>query len=156
MRRLFVALALLTVSCGGGGGGNDETQASPRTDAAAPRRSAPAAGTLHEVRMLVTPDGRYVYQPATLSIEVGDRVRWVNVSGGPHNVAFYRDSVPQGAVDFLNATMTERMGDLTGTLLFAPNAAYEISFAGAPAGFYRYFCTPHEMLEMKAELTVSR
>jgi len=106
--------------------------------------------------MLTTPDGRFVYQPDVLYVRVGDRVRWVNVSGGPHNVAFYRNAVPAGAADFLNAMMVDRMSDLTGALLFEPDAAYEISFVGAPAGSYAYFCTPHELLDMKAELVVSR
>lgn len=154
MRWLLAWFVLCTVSCGGGS--NGRSSAPPVSDAAPPPAAAGARGTLHEVLMLVNPDGQFVYQPATLSIRVGDRVRWVNASGGPHNVAFYRNGVPRGAEGFLNATMTGRMGDLTGALLFEPNAVYEISFDGAPTGTYEYFCTPHEMLGMKARLTVSR
>jgi plastocyanin len=33
-------------------------------------------------------------------------------------------------------------------------AAYQMSFAGAPAGKYDYFCLPHEALGMKASLTL--
>jgi len=156
MRLVLAALALVGAACGGGG---DEAPATPAADTTAAAVVAPAtapAGTLHEVQMLVTPDGQYVYQPATLFIKVGDRVRWVNVSGGPHNVAFHQSGIPGGAKDFLNATMAGRMGDLIGKLLFEPNAAYEISFVGAPVGTYEYFCTPHEMLGMNAQLTVSR
>jgi plastocyanin len=150
-------LVLLTMGCGGSGGG--DTGETPPADAAPPAAAAPTArseGTLHEVRMLMTPDGQYVFQPAALYLKAGDRVRWLNVSGSPHNVAFYRDSVPRGAADFLNASMTERMGDLTGKLLFETGTAYEISFVGAPTGTYVYYCTPHEMLGMRAQLSVSR
>jgi plastocyanin len=121
--------------------------------------AAPAhSGAVHEVRMLLTPDGRNVFDPATLTIRPGDRVRWINLSGGPHNVAFYADSIPAGAQVVLNAAMSERLGaqDLVGKLLFDEGEAYEISFAGAPEGRYRYFCTPHEMLGMNAVLTVAR
>lgn len=139
--RLLVMVGMLGLACGG-------------TPAPAPAPSH--AGDLHVVEMLVTPDGQYVYQPSTLSIRVGDRVRWVNVSGGPHNVAFYPDSVPPGAADVLNAAMQNRLSDLTSPLLFEAEAVYEVSFAGAPAGTYGYFCSPHELLGMKAGLTVSR
>jgi plastocyanin len=146
MRYLVVALALVGVACG--------TSARDETPAVSP--AAATTGALHDVQMLVTPEGQYIYQPAALDIKVGDRVRWVNVSGGPHNVAFYENGIPAGARDLLNAAMADRMGDLTGALLFEPNAVYEISFVGAPAGTYEYFCTPHEMLGMKAQITVSR
>jgi len=141
MRRLAVVLGTLGLTCGG-------------TVAPAPARLH--AGNLHVVEMLVTRDGRYVYEPSTLHIRVGDRVRWVNVSGGPHNVAFYRDSVPLGAADPLEGRMHDRMGDLAGPLLFEADAVYEISFIDAPVGTYAYFCTPHELVGMKAKLIVSR
>ena len=147
MRWFLTALTLVGLACGGGG----DAPATLPADAAP---AAPLTGTLHEVRMLVTPDGQYLYQPATLTIKAGDRVRWVNVSGGPHNVAFYADRIPPGARDFLNTRMAKRMGDLVGALLFEPNAVYEISFDGAPPGTYDYVCTPHEMLGMIARLTV--
>lgn len=160
MRRLMAVIALAAIACGGGESGQSE--AMPEQEAAPAAAPAAAAmpgmaetGTVHEVQMLLAPDGQYVYQPASLTIRVGDRVRWINVSGGPHNVAFYADKIPAGAKDLLNATMADRMGDLTGQLLVQPNAAYEISFAGAPVGAYDYFCTPHEMLGMKAQLTVT-
>jgi plastocyanin len=159
MRRLVTALVLLGAACGGDTQDGGEVPAPPPAEARAPAPTPPALrteGATHEVRMLGTPDGRYLYQPAALVVRMGDRVRWINVSGGPHNVAFYRDSIPAGATDFLNATMPDRMGDLTGALLFEPNAVYELSFAGAPAGTYVYFCTPHEMLGMQAKLTVIR
>lgn len=154
MRRWIAAAALVALACGGGADSDEPAEsAAPAADAVA---DAPVAqsGTVHEVRMLLTADGQYVYQPATLSIRTGDRVRWVNVSGGPHNVAFYRDRVPGGAADFLTAMMTDQISPLSGKLMIQANEAYEISFAGAPAGTYAYFCTPHEMLGMVAELTV--
>jgi plastocyanin len=148
MGRFLVAFALVGLGCGGG------RDAAPPTLLAHALPAPPSTGAVHEVRMLVTPDGQYVYEPDSLAIAAGDRVRWVNVSGGPHNVAFYPEKIPAGARDFLNARMGQRMGDLVGPLVFEPNAVYEISFDGAPPGTYDYVCTPHEMLGMIARLTV--
>jgi plastocyanin len=150
MRSIWITGTLALVACGGTGVARD--------DAAAAADTAAVAGTVHEVRMLLSEGGDYVYQPAELTIRPGDRVRWVNVSGGPHNVAFYADRIPAGALEVLNAAMPERLGgqDLVGKLLMEDGAAYEISFAGAPEGTYAYLCTPHEMMGMQATLTVAR
>jgi plastocyanin len=150
MRRFLPAVVLAGLACGGG---SDEARATLVAEAAP---AASFTGTVHEVRMLVTPDGEYAYEPDTLTIAVGDRVRWVNVSGGPHNVAFYPDQIPPGARDFLNARIADRMGDLVGPLVFDPNAVYEIAFDAAPEGTYKYVCTPHEMLGMTATFTVTQ
>ncbi|HEX9727390.1 MAG TPA: plastocyanin/azurin family copper-binding protein [Gemmatimonadales bacterium] len=160
MQKWFASIALLAMACGGGGESGD---ASSQAAAPAPAAAAPAAapsmaatGTVHEVQMLLTDAGEYRYEPATLNIKQGDTVRWINVSGGPHNVAFYANKIPAGAAAVLNEAMANKMMPLTGELLVAENAVYEISFAGAPAGRYDYVCTPHEMLGMVASLTVTQ
>jgi plastocyanin len=99
-------------------------------------------------------DGKYQYSPVDLTIKVGDTVRWINASGGPHNVSFYQDKVPAGAADVLNAAMPNRMGPLSGPLLTDSLAVYQVSFANAPTGTYGYYCIPHEALGMKATLTI--
>jgi len=144
-----MAGVLALVACGGTDAARDEGAAADTTA---------GVGAVHEVRMLLTEGGDYVYQPAELTIRPGDRVRWVNVSGGPHNVAFYADRIPPAALAVLNAAMPERLGgqDLVGKLLMDDGATYEISFAGAPEGTYAYLCTPHEMMGMQATLIVAR
>jgi plastocyanin len=159
MRKILAALALAGVACGGGGEAHmDDMTGGTGTPAPTPAASQPAAqGTVHEVRMEMTQDGQYVYVPASLTIRQGDRVRWINVSGGPHNIAFYPDRIPQGAAPVLAAAMPAsppKMGELSGGLLLQPNATWEMGFAGAPPGTYAYYCTPHEMVGMTAELTV--
>jgi plastocyanin len=156
MRVLVVTAALATMACSGGrrSEGDAATPAAAQPQPAGAPSSA--TGAVHEVRMLETPDGRFVFEPATLSIRVGDVVRWVNVSGAMHNVAFYANQVPDGAKLLLDAAMPDRLAELTGPLLERPGQTYEISFADMPAGVYGYYCTPHEMLGMKAQLTVVR
>src|SRR5207249_7648699 len=61
-------------------------------------------------------------------------VRFINVSGGPHNIAFYADSIPKGGAAVLKKGMPNAMGDLMGAFLTQPNEKYDVSFTGAPAG----------------------
>lgn len=162
MRSWALGLMLGAIACGGGGDATADAQAEAMAarpvEDAGPVEDAPPAptGTVYEVRMLLTPEGQYVYQPASLTIRRGDIVRWINVSGGPHNVAFHADRIPAGAAPILNTAMPNRMADLAGALLIQPNAVYEMRFAGAPVGTYDYYCTPHEMLGMRAQLTITR
>ncbi|HXV85426.1 MAG TPA: plastocyanin/azurin family copper-binding protein [Gemmatimonadales bacterium] len=156
MRTYLAAIALAAMACGGG-----EQAGQQQTPAATPSAAAPATppaggtGTVHSVDMELR-DGRYIYSPATLTIRVGDTVRWINVSGGPHNVAFYADKIPAGASDVLNNLMPNRMSPLSGALMIDSLAVYEITFTGSPAGTYEYFCLPHEALGMKATLTIQQ
>jgi plastocyanin len=129
--------------------------ASPSTTpapAAAPA-AAPATGTTHDVQMLGDASG-YRFTPATITIKRGDTVRWTNTSGGPHNVTFWTDSIPAGAQAPLTASMPGQTAPLAGPLLLTPNQTYTISFANAPAGTYKYYCTPHLALGMKAVVQV--
>lgn len=150
MRQLIAALALAALACGGGEQAGQREAETPRTEAAA----APGAtGTVHEVGMELR-DGQYVYTPSRLTIKVGDTVRWINISGFPHNVSFYEDQIPAGAAEFLRRAMPNQLTPLNGPLFTDSLATYEISFAGAPMGTYNYFCLPHEAMGMLATLTI--
>ena len=84
----------------------------------------------------------------------GDAVKWTVVSGPPHNVSFYADSIPSGAQAQLSANMPNPMSPLTSPLFNNPGESYTVSFKGVPKGTYKYFCTPHQALGMHAQLTV--
>lgn len=94
------------------------------------------------------------YVPSSLTIKTGTTVRFINASGGPHNVTFYADSIPAGAAAALKAGMPNPISDLTGPLLTTPNQAYDVSFNGAPAGTYKAYCLPHVALGMKITIRV--
>lgn len=154
MRKIMsvAGLALVLAACGGG----EKAPAADTTAAAAPAAEAPAApatGTTHEVQMVLE-GSTYKYVPAELTVKAGDKVVFKNVSGGPHNVQFVADSIPAGAAAVLDAAMADKMGPVAGPLLAEPNAVYEVSFAGAPAGKYPYFCLPHQAMGMKGVITV--
>jgi len=152
MRKLMATVGLAVMACGGGG---DAQAAQSAAEAPVADTSVPGGtGTVHEVQMVLTGAGEYRYMPDQLTIKVGDTVRWINASGGPHNVQFKSGQVPDSAEAVLNAAMANRIGPMNGQLLMAPNAVYEVSFEGAPVGEYAYVCTPHEMLGMAATLTI--
>ncbi len=155
MRKFIAAFGLTIMACGGGGGGGGEAALAAGVAGSASATSSSAReATVHEVKMMLTDAGEYRYVPDELTIKAGDTVRWINVGGGPHNVQFKPGTVPDGAQAVLNAAMANRIGDMNGQLLMAPNATYEVDFTGAPAGEYPYVCTPHEMLGMVATLTI--
>jgi plastocyanin len=127
-------------------------QAAP---AAAPARSAGRPAAANVVRVRMTQNGaRYMFEPAAITVKQGDIVEFVNVSGGPHNVAFEAAKIPAGAAAVLNTSMANKMSPLMGPLLTTPNQAYRVSFAGAPVGTYEVFCMPHKAMGMKATITV--
>lgn len=125
----------------------------PAAGAAATGTAMPATGTTVDVKMLGDDKG-YRFDPVSVTVKVGDAVKWTNVSGGPHNVTFWADSIPAGAAAQLGANMPNTMAPLTGPLLVNPNATYVVSFAGVKPGVYHYYCTPHLALGMKGTVTV--
>jgi len=147
---LGVLLALGAMACGGEKKA-DQTQT--QTPAAQPAATQPA-GPVVEVKMTGNGSTQAAFVPATLTIAPGTTVRFINVSGGPHNVAFYGDSIPAGAASVLNAGMANRMDNLSGPFLTTPNENYDVSFTGAPTGTYKAFCLPHVALGMKIAITV--
>ncbi len=167
---LTTILALGAVACGGEKKpGASQAQAAapaatssvPVTAAApapAPANAAPAAeqqkGPVVEVKMTGNATTQAAFDPVKLTIKPGTTVRFTNVSGGPHNVAFDADSIPKGATDALKKGMPNPMGDLIGPFLTQPNEKYDVSFAGAPAGTYKAYCMPHVALGMKMTITV--
>ena len=169
-RGVIVGTALLA-ACGGG------TKNADTTSAAAPAASQPAAGAsasasapaggaaagtgtaqaatgkTWEVKMVGDEKG-YRFEPADVTVKQGDGIKFVMVSGGPHNAAFDPATVPANAKAQLSANMPNQMSELNGPLLVNPNEAYTISFAKVPPGKYDYHCTPHLAMGMKGTITV--
>ena len=154
---LTTLVAFTAVACGG-----DKKSAASQAEAATPAPAATSAaattgepaGAVVEVKMIGNGTSQATFDPGKLTIKTGTTVRFINVSGGPHNVAFYADSVPKGGVEALKKGMPNPMGDLTGPFLTQPNEKYDVSFAGAPAGVYKGYCMPHVALGMHITITV--
>ncbi len=167
---VLVSNMVVLGACGGGEKGNARTDtaaaaatktsitpagastAVPSTTASVASAAAPTTGATHEVKMIGDDKG-YRFDPATITVKQGDAVKFIMVSGGPHNVAF--DNVTGPAHDQLAANMgPNQTGDLSSPMLMNPNEAYAISFAKVPAGTYNFHCTPHLAMGMKGTITV--
>ena len=153
---LAVACAALS-ACGGGDKAPSDTSAATPPAAGATTAVAPAAaptpatGKWHDVQMVGDEKG-YRYEPASLTVKVGDGVRWVMVSGAPHNVQF--ENVAADAKSQLMANMPNQLTELGSPILLNANEKYEMSFNGVKPGKYSYICTPHLANNMKGSITV--
>ncbi len=115
---------------------------------------APITGTTHEVRMLGDAKG-YRFEPANITVKQGDGIKWVMISGGPHNVAFDVATVPADVKPQLDANMgTDKMGELSSNMKMNPGESITVSFANIKAGKYPYTCVPHLAMNMKGVVTV--
>lgn len=171
MRFYGIALAASAVvlgACAGGDKSAGDTTA-VAMDTAAPAASAPAAtttpaaagtatmapvtGTIHEVKMLGDAAG-YRFEPANITVKAGDGIKFITVSGGPHNVAFDPATIPADVQPQLDANIPEKMGQLSSALKMNAGESVTISFANIKPGKYPFHCTPHLALGMKGEITV--
>jgi plastocyanin len=143
-------LAVLMAACGDK---NGDTPAADTTTVAAAPAPAPAGAT-HDVNMVMEGTA-YKFVPSDISVRVGDQVVFHNVSGGPHNVAFWADSIPAGAKEVIDPQLKDQIAPLSSALVVDPNATITISFANAPTGEYRFTCTPHLAMGMNGKITVA-
>jgi plastocyanin len=150
---LTTVVAIGALACGKGGQNQSQQSAPPAAPAAASDAMA-TTGPVVEVKMTGNGSTRAAFEPASLTIAPGTTVRFINVSGGPHNIAFWQDSVPAGAAAALNANMKNTVDNMSGPFLTNPNETYDVSFANAPKGPYKGYCTPHLALGMKIAITV--
>lgn len=159
----LVAGAMAIVACSGGDKNAQQTSATQNDTAAAPATqntgaatttpgaAAPITGKTWEVKMIG--DGQtYKFDPANITIKQGDGIKWIMVSGGPHNVAFI--NTPDAAKSQLSANMQNQMKELTSPMMMNPNETYIVSFANVPAGKYDYHCEPHAAMGMVGSVTV--
>jgi len=162
---VVVSSAIALGACGGGGDKNadsaatatpaDTTATATATPAPAPAAGAmaPITGQTHEVKM-VGDDKGYRFEPADIKIKAGDGIKFIMVSGGPHNVAFDPATIPADVKPQLSANMPNQQGELSSPLFANPNESYTISFANIKPGQYPYHCTPHLAMGMKGTITV--
>lgn len=116
--------------------------------------TAPITGKTIEVKMVGDATG-YRFEPANFTVKQGDGVKFVVVSGPPHNVAFDPATIPPDVRTQLDANMgTDKMGELSSSLKMNPGESVTVSFGNVKPGQYPYHCTPHLALNMKGVITV--
>jgi plastocyanin len=158
---IAAGLAVMLAACGGekkapAAEGAETTPAPAAAAAPAPAAEAAPAATGATVDVSMVLEGTaYKYVPAEITVKAGDVIKFKNVSGGPHNVAFKAGGVPAGAESAIDAALgANKMGPLTGNLVVEQDGTYTLGTTGFPAGKYDFHCTPHEALGMKGALTV--
>lgn len=84
------------------------------------------------------------FEPASVTVEPGDTVRFVQTTGTPHNVQF--EETPTGA----------SLGDaMMGPFLTSPGESYTLVIdARFVGGKYSFVCTPHATMGMTGALVV--
>ena len=107
------------------------------------------APAVHEIRMT----SRFV--PGLTVARAGDTVRFVNQTGGPHNIQFFVDSIPEEARALLERAMPgAKIGPLSSPLLITENDVYEIAVPALSPGRYPFVCLPHFGSRMLGTLEV--
>jgi plastocyanin len=130
LRRGGSALAVAVAGCSGGG--DDDTP----------------AGSLVEAT------DELLFDPVTLTVEVGATVTWENVGSVAHTVTAYESRIPPDAEYFASGgfdseqAAREKMTDG----LLRDGDTYQHTFE--VAGTYDYVCIPHEGSGMKGSIEV--
>ena len=152
---LGVIVALGAIACGEKKADQAQAAQTATTQTTATQPAAAPTGPVVEVKMTGNGTNLAAFVPKTLQIAAGTTVRFINVSGGPHNIAFYADSIPAGAAPGLNTGMANRMDNLSSPFLTNANEHYDVTFAASSAkGAYKGYCLPHAALGMKITITV--
>ncbi len=162
----LVASVMVLGACGGGEPKAEAPAAAPAAPAvtpeAAPAAGAAATGTAMpvtgktiEIKMIGDAKG-FRYEPAVITAKVGDGLKFIMESGGPHNVAFDAATIPAGAAAQLDANFgSDKIGTMSSGLKMLPGETILISLGGLPAGKYEFNCTPHLAMNMKGTLTIT-
>lgn len=105
--------------------------------------------TVHEIRMT----SRFV--PGRTVARAGDTLRFINQSGGPHNIQFFGDSIPEEARMLLERAMAgAKIAPLSSPLLITENDKYDIAVPALAPGRYPFVCLPHAGSRMLGTLEV--
>jgi len=116
--------------------------------------AAPITGKTITVNMVGDAKG-YRFEPANVSVKQGDGIKFVVVSGGPHNVAFDPATIPADSKSQLDANMgTDKMAELSSAMKTNAGESVTVSFANVKPGQYPFHCVPHLALGMKGVITV--
>jgi len=94
--------------------------------------------------LMGTDSGGLKFVPEKIQICKGDSVKWKNNKGGPHNVVFDEDGIPDG-VDQEKISMDDQLGEEGDTFVMKFDVA----------GTYSYYCEPHRGAGMGATLIVA-
>lgn len=113
---------------------------------------APIVGSIIEVQLIGDARG-YRFEPAQITARPGDAVKFVVMSGGPHEISFDLAAVPEASRQQLQFNMPNST-DGRSPLLVAPQEAYTVSLGGLAPGSYPFVSTPRLPQGMKGEIRI--
>ena len=96
------------------------------------------------------------FEPATITVDVGDEVVWYNNSARAHSITAYEDGIPEGATYFATGgydsetTAREAWDGMSGSITTGEKYRHTFEVAGT----YNYFCIPHERGGMVGQVVV--
>jgi plastocyanin len=115
----------------------------------------PPGPGVHEIQMGSRGGNRF--EPATTTARAGDTLRFINGNGGPHNVQFFGDSIPDPMSALLDKAMPgEKIGWLSSGLFLDRGESYEIILPALVPGRYPFVCLPHYSASMSGAIVVVR
>lgn len=114
----------------------------------------PPTGTIHDVKMVGDRQG-YRYDPDTIKAKPGDGIKFVMVSGGPHNVVFDPAAIAADQRAQLFANMKHPLEPGTSYMMMKPDEVIELSLANIKPGRYPFFCSPHLAMSMRGLIVVT-
>jgi len=130
---------------GGGGGGERELAGGPNVVEGVPEDAD------HVVDMTAV-----AFEPAELTVSVGDTVAWTHAGGEPHNVVAYEGEIPDGADYWASGGFDGQdaavAGWENGEGAVVTGQSYVHTFE--TPGTHEYYCVPHEQLGMKGTVVV--
>ena len=136
------------------GGASSTTAGGATASTGGSATAAPVTGSTHTVNMVGDAKG-YRFEPANITVKQGDGIKFVVVSGGPHNVAFDPATIPPDVKPQLDANMgTDKMGELSSNMKTNNGESVTVSFGKIKPGQYPFHCVPHLALNMKGVITV--
>ncbi|MDJ0796329.1 MAG: plastocyanin [Calothrix sp. MO_167.B12] len=105
----------------------------------------PSAAAAEYTIKMGTDKGMLAFEPAKLTVKVGDKVKFVNNRVPPHNVVFDKSKIANKAIA---AKATHKQ------LMMSPGQEFEVSFADAEPGEYPFYCEPHRGAGMAGKIIV--
>ncbi|NJL80082.1 MAG: plastocyanin [Richelia sp. RM2_1_2] len=109
---------------------------------------APSAAAETYTVKLGSDKGMLAFEPAKLSVQPGDTIKWVNNKVPPHNVVFDAAQNPGKSADLAKSLSHKQ-------LVMSPGQEFTTTIpADAPAGEYTFYCEPHRGAGMVGKVIV--
>ena len=117
-----------------------------------PGTIAPITGAIIEVKMIGDAKG-FRFEPQHISARIGDGVKFVVISGGPHEIAFDLAQVPADSRSQLQVNMPNSANGKS-PLLSGSQETWTLSLAGLTPGRYPFVSTPRLPQGMKGDIEI--